>query len=157
MGNLFDWLGEHAWVAWAVAALVLASVEVLTLDLIFLMLAAGAAAGAVAALAGGGAVISIIVSIVVAVGMLGAVRPTALRHLKHGPRLRTGVEALVGKRALVLDQVDAHHGRVKIGGEVWTARAYDESAVIEPGRSVDVMSIDGATAYVYDVDGELPA
>lgn len=155
MGSLGEWLGENAWVAWAVAAGLLAVIEVLTLDLVFLMLAAGAASGAVAAAIGLGGPISIIVAIVVSVGMLAAVRPVALRHLKQGSGLKTGVEALVGSKALVIEQVDAHHGQVKIGGELWSARSYDEHSVIEPGTSVDVMSIDGATAYVFDVDRHL--
>jgi len=152
MGNWAGWLGDHQWVVWAVGAGLLAAVELLTLDLVFLMLAAGAASGAVAAAVGAGPVISIAVAAVMSVSMLAAVRPVALRHLKQGSGLRTGIDALVGSSATVVDRVDRESGRVKIGGEIWSARAYDDSAVIEPGATVDVVKIDGATAYVYDVD-----
>lgn len=155
MGNWFEWLGEHAWVAWAVAAGLLAAIEVVTLDLVFLMLAVGAVAGSVAAALGAGAALSIVVAIVMSVAMLAAVRPVALRQLKQGPTVRTGVDALIGSKAVVTERVDAHEGQVKIGGELWTARAYDETAVMDPGTTVDVMSIDGATAYVFDVDRQL--
>lgn len=152
---MFDWIGEHLWAAWLILAFGLAVVEVLTLDLLFLMLAAGAAAGALAAAVGGGAVISVIVAIVVAVSMLGVVRPVALRHLKQGPSLRTGTAALVGKQAVVVERIDASSGQVKLEGEVWTARPYDSTATIEPGKTVDVFQIDGATAYVHEVDEPL--
>jgi membrane protein implicated in regulation of membrane protease activity len=75
-------------------------------------------------------------------------RPIARRHLQTPARLRTGTAALVGTRALVLERVDAHGGSVKIGGEIWTARTFDEDEVLEPGMRVDVMKIDGATALV---------
>jgi membrane protein implicated in regulation of membrane protease activity len=152
---MFDWIGEHLWAAWLILALGLAVIEVLTLDLLFLMLAAGAAAGALTALVGGGGVISAIVSFVVAISMIGVVRPVALRHLKQGPSLRTGTAALVGKQAIVVERIDAQGGRVKLEGEVWSARAYDSTATIEPGKTVDVFQIDGATAYVHEVDEPL--
>ena len=66
--------------------------------------------------------------------------------------MKSGVDALVGARALVVEQVDAHHGQVKIGGEIWTARAYMEDQVLEPGTSVDVVKIQGATALVYGTE-----
>jgi membrane protein implicated in regulation of membrane protease activity len=56
----------------------------------------------------------------------------------------------VGSRAVVLERVDDRSGRVKIGGEVWTARAFEEGDVIEPGATVHVAKIEGATALVYE-------
>ncbi len=150
MGNLLQWLGEHAWLAWVMAAGVLAAIELLTMNLVFLMLAAGAAAGAVAALAGGGPVIAVVVAIVMSFAMLGVVRPVAMRHLKQGPGIRTGISALVGGTGVVVQRVEPHAGTVKIGGEVWSARPYDEQSVIEPGKTVEVLSIEGATAYVHE-------
>ncbi len=146
-----DWLADNAWVAWVVLAVVLGVVEVTTLDLIFLMLAAGAAGGAVTAAVGAPILLQVVVALVVAVAMLGVVRPVALRHLRQ-PSLdaRTGVAALVGRQAVVLERIDGHSGRVKLGGEVWSARSYDPHLVIEPGRTVDVVSIEGATAVVYE-------
>ncbi|MGW5363942.1 NfeD family protein [Actinopolymorpha pittospori] len=150
MGNLLAWINDHLWVAWTVIAVALATIELLTIDLVFLMLAAGAAAGAITALVGGGPAISIIVAIVVALGMLAAVRPVALRHLREAPMVRMGISALVGKKGLVVEQVHPHGGRVKIEGEIWTARPYDEHSTIEPGKSVDVLSIEGVTAFVHE-------
>ena len=87
---------------------------------------------------------------VVAAGAgLGFVRPIALRHLKQPPALRTGTAALVGRSAIVLEEVTEHSGRVRIDGQEWTSRAYDESLVIPVGTKVDVMQISGATALVY--------
>ena len=84
---------------------------------------------------------------VVAAGAgLGFVRPIAIRHIKQPPALRTGVAALVGRSAIVLEEVTEHGGRVRIDGEEWSSRPYDESLVIPVGTKVDVMQIDGATA-----------
>jgi membrane protein implicated in regulation of membrane protease activity len=80
---------------------------------------------------------------------LAFVRPIAMRHLKQPPALRTGTAALVGRSAIVLEEVTEHRGRIRIGGEEWSSRAYDESLVIPVGTKVDVMQIDGATALVY--------
>jgi membrane protein implicated in regulation of membrane protease activity len=77
------------------------------------------------------------------------VRPIAIRHLKQPPLLRTGTAALVGRTALVLEEVSAHNGRVRIGGEEWSARPYDETLVLPAGTTVDVMQIQGVTALVY--------
>jgi len=77
------------------------------------------------------------------------VRPIAVRHLKQPPSLRTGTAALVGRSALVQQEVNGHGGRVRIGGEEWSARSYDETLVIPVGATVDVIQIEGATALVY--------
>ncbi|MCU1677203.1 MAG: rane protein [Frankiales bacterium] len=136
------------WIWWLVIAAACGIVEVLTLDLIFAMFGAGAVAACVTALGTDDFLISAIVFAVVSVGMLGIARPVALRHLKQGPDIRTGIDALPGSRAVVLERVDEQHGLVKLAGEVWTARAYDPAAVLEEGASVDVVEIRGATAYV---------
>ena len=77
------------------------------------------------------------------------VRPIAVRHIKQPPLLRTGVSALVGRSAKVIEEVSDDHGQVRIGGELWSARAYDESRVIPVGSTVDVFAIEGATALVH--------
>ena len=135
---------------WVIGAVLLVIIEVTTLDLVFVMLAGGAMAGGVVAAVGGGAVLAIAAAIVTAVALLGVVRPVALRHLRHPPEIRTGVAALVGSRGVVIERVDAHSGRIKLGGEVWSARSYDDTQVIEPGSTVDVIEIKGATALVYE-------
>jgi membrane protein implicated in regulation of membrane protease activity len=86
---------------------------------------------------------------VAAAAGLGVVRPLAVRHIRQPPLLRTGTSALVGRSATVLEEVTAQGGRVRIGGEVWSARSYDESSVLPAGSSVDVFAIEGATALVH--------
>ena len=137
------------WLLWLIAAAVLLGIELASLDLIFAMLAGGAAAAAVAAAVGLPPVLQALVFALASVGLLGGVRPVAKRHLQHGPAIRTGIDAIEGSSALVLEAVDKHHGQVKIGGEVWTARPYDDSQTIETGEEVQVMKVQGATALVW--------
>ena len=136
------------WVIWAVIAAVLAGGEILTVGFFLGLIAVGAAVAAVAAAAGVSVEIQVALFAVTSVASLALVRPIAVRHLKTPARLKSGTAALVGRRAVVLERVDSQTGQVKIGGEVWTARAYDEDDVFEPGARVDVMKIDGATALV---------
>jgi membrane protein implicated in regulation of membrane protease activity len=136
------------WVIWAVIAAALAAGEVLTLGFFLGLMALGAAVAAVAAAAGASVELEVALFVVTSVASIALIRPIALRHLKTPARLRSGTAALVGARAVVLERVDVDHGQVKIGGEVWTARPYDEDDVFEPGTRVDVMKIDGATALV---------
>lgn len=143
-----------AWGWWFIAAALLVVGEILTLDLILAMLAGGAvASGIVAALheAGvprTGAVMQGVVALVVALVGLLVLRPVALRHLKRTPQVRTGVARLVGADAVVLEEVGPQGGRIRLDGEVWSARSYDGSSVFESGSGVSVLQIDGATALV---------
>lgn len=137
------------WLVWVVVAIALAVGEVLTPGLFFLgpvALAAGAAA--LASLLGAGAVGSMIVFIVGSLASLLVLRPIARRHVRMPAISRTGTDALVGRKALVTKKVDAHGGRVRIGGEEWSARAYLDGQVLPEGASVDVIQIEGATALV---------
>ncbi len=137
-----------AWI-WVVAAVVLGIIEVTTLSLVFAMFAGGALAAAGVAALGFGLLIQVLAFCVVSVALLGVVRPVARRHMLTDSSPRMGVAALVGTRAVVVERVDAHNGRIKLAGEIWTARSYDEEQILEPGQSVDVMEIRGATALVY--------
>jgi membrane protein implicated in regulation of membrane protease activity len=133
---------------WIVAAVLLAIGEVLTPGAFFLgpvALAAGAAA-LVALFAG--AVASTIVFILAGLLSLAVLRPIARRHVRMPQLMRTGTDALVGRKAMVTQQVDATGGRVRIGGEEWSARSYLEDAVYAEGATVDVVKIEGATALV---------
>ena len=150
MDGFFDWLGDNAWAGWLGIAVVLGIVETTTLDLVFLMLAGGALAGAAAAAVGAPLLLQAVVAVVATAALLGVVRPVAKRHLRTPIVARTGVAALVGRDALVTQQVDAHSGQVKLAGEIWSAVAYDPSAVIPVGATVDVVRIDGATAVVLE-------
>lgn len=136
------------WVWWMIAAGVLAVGEILTLGFFLGPVAIAALAAAVVALAGAGVAIQWVVFIAVSVASLLVLRPIARRHLRTPARLRTGAAALVGSRAVVLERVDGDGGQVKIGGEIWSARAYDEDHAFEPGTRVEVLKIDGATALV---------
>jgi membrane protein implicated in regulation of membrane protease activity len=138
------------WVIWAIAAGVLAAGEIFTLGFFLGPIAIAAALAAVVAAIGAGVEIQVAVFAIASAASLGFIRPIARRHMRTPARLRSGTAALIGTRAIVLERVDADRGQVKIGGEVWTARAYDEDAVFEPGARVDVMKIDGATALVAD-------
>ncbi|HET7044545.1 MAG TPA: NfeD family protein [Gaiellaceae bacterium] len=139
----------HAWVIWLIVAAALAVGEVATLGLVLGFVAVGAVFAAAVALGGGIVALQLVAFIAGALALLALLRPVATRHLQTPRSIRTGAAALVGAHGLVLERVDAHDGRVKIGGEVWSARAYDESQVIEPGATVEVFEIRGATALVY--------
>ncbi len=145
-----DGFGGYDWVAWLGLAVVLGIVEVTTLDLVFAMLAVGALAGAVTGLATDSLLLQVLVALVVSVAMLFVARPIALRHLRTPMAIRTGTDALVGERGLVLESVDADGGRVKLKGEVWSARSFDPGHAIAAGQYVEVVQIDGATAIVYE-------
>ena len=136
------------WVWWMIAAGVLAVGEIATLGFFLGPIAVAATLTAIVALAGAGLAVQWVVFIAASLGSLLVLRPIARRHLRTPPSIRTGTAALVGGRAIVVQRVDANGGQVRIGGEVWTARAYDEDDEFEPGARVEVMQIDGATALV---------
>ena len=137
------------WVIWSIAAAALTVGEIFTPGLFFLgPVALAAVAAAVVAAVGAAVEIQVAVFVIASIASLAFLRPIARRHLKTPGRLRTGTAALIGQRALVVQRVDSQHGQVRIGGEVWTARPYDDDDVFEPGERVDVMKIDGATALV---------
>lgn len=139
-----------AWLIWAIAAVLLAVGEIFTPGMFFLGPVALAAviAGVVALLGPGGAV-QLIVFIAGSVASVWLLRPIARRHLHMPAALRTGTAALEGTKAVVLQRVDVNGGRVRIGGEEWSARSYMEDEVYEPGTRVEVAKIEGATALVY--------
>jgi membrane protein implicated in regulation of membrane protease activity len=138
------------WVLWVVLAAALAVGEVLTLGFLLGLLALAAVAAGVVAAFGAGVVIQLVVFIVASIASLALIRPIARQHLRTPARLRTGTAALVGAKALVTERVDDLNGQVKIGGEVWSARAFLDGQVIEPGARVEVAKIEGATALVYE-------
>ena len=138
---------------WLVAALGLAGAEALTGDMFLLMLGGGALAAAATSWMFAWPIwVDGAVFLVVSVLLLVLVRPALRRRLLAGPPDQTGIAALEGKHALVLDEVSVHRGQVKLDGEVWTARPYNDNDVYEPGDSATVMHIDGATAVVWKND-----
>jgi membrane protein implicated in regulation of membrane protease activity len=138
------------WAAWLAAAIALGVLELFSLDLILLMLAAGAVVGMVAGLLQLPVALQVLAAVAAAVAALGLVRPSVVKRLHAGPTLVLGHEALVGRQALVVERVSCDGGQVRINGELWTARPYDEDLVIEPGARVDVLQIKGATALVHE-------
>ncbi|GHD55082.1 NfeD family protein [Streptomyces galbus] len=137
-----------AWVWWLVGAAALGIPLVVTAMPEFGMFAVGAIAAAAAAGVGFGAVSQVLVFVVVSVALIAVVRPIANRHRSQRPQLATGIDALRGKQAVVLERVDGSGGRIKLAGEVWSARALDGDQTYEPGQQVDVVDIEGATAIV---------
>ncbi len=114
----------------------------------FGMFAVGAIAAAVVAALGGGIVAQVLVFVIVSVALIAVVRPIANRHRADRPGIATGIDALKGRQAVVLERVDGSGGRIKLAGEIWSARALDAELSFEPGQQVDVVDIDGATAVV---------
>lgn len=137
------------WFLWLLAAAALGAAEFFTLTLVFGLLAGAALVAAVVAGLGIGLFGQLVALIATAAAGLFVVRPVALRQMEQQPALRDGTDALVGKRAEVVQEVTATRGLVKLSGEEWSARALDESLVIPVGAWVDVMEIEGATAVVY--------
>jgi membrane protein implicated in regulation of membrane protease activity len=136
------------WVWWMIAAGVFAIGEIATLGFFLGPIAIAAVTAAIVALIGGGLAAQWIVFIAVSLASLLVLRPIARRHLRTPSQLRTGTAALIGRPAVVLERVDRDGGQVKLAGEVWSARSYDDDEAFEPGARVEVMKIDGATALV---------
>ncbi len=139
------------WLIWALIAVVLTVGEILTPGLFFLgPVALAAVVAGVAAAVGLGVVAQLVLFIAGSLATLLFLRPIARRHVRMPAAIRTGAAALEGARAVVVQRVDASGGRVRIGGEEWSARAYMEDQVFEPGARVEVVKIEGATALVYE-------
>jgi membrane protein implicated in regulation of membrane protease activity len=137
-------------VIWLIFALVLAGAEALTGDMFLLMLGGGALAASLTCwLTDGPVWVEGTVFLIVSVLLLVLVRPAVRRRLTPARAPQMGIEALEGKNALVLDRVSHDEGQVKLDGQVWTARPLNDGDVYEPGESVTVMHIDGATAVVF--------
>jgi len=137
------------WIAWLILAAVLGVAELVTMTLALGLIAVGALVAAGAAAAGGDGLVQFIAFIAASLAGLGVVRPIGLRHIKQPPLLRSGTSALVGRSAIVVEEVSAHSGQVRIGGELWSSRPYDETLTIPVGAAVDVFLIEGATALVH--------
>jgi membrane protein implicated in regulation of membrane protease activity len=138
-----------AWIVWLIVAAVLGVAELVTFTFALGLIAIGACVAAAAAAFDLGLPFQLLAFVIASVAGLGVVLPIARRHIRQPPLLRTGPAALVGRPAHVLEEVNGRGGRVRIGGEVWSARSYDETLVIPVGADVDVMQIEGATALVY--------
>jgi membrane protein implicated in regulation of membrane protease activity len=139
-----------SWVLWTAIAAAFTLGELHTNSFYLAPFAVGGAVAAVLAAAGAGGVISLVAFVAAAMLFLLLLRPLVMRRRHLPPALRTGAAALVGQHALVLERIANREGvgAVRIGGEVWTARSYDEDEVIPVGEQVEVVEIRGATALV---------
>jgi membrane protein implicated in regulation of membrane protease activity len=138
------------WLLWLIAAVVFGVGEIATLGFFLAPFAGGALLAAIVTGLGAGTAVGWVVFLVVSVVLLAALRPVARSHRRQAPLLRTGTAALVGKSGMVVERIanDEGVGCVRIDGEVWTARSYDDDEVIEAGRRVQIVEIRGATAFV---------
>lgn len=147
-----DWIRDHLWETWLALSIGLGVAEMFSLDLILAMLAAGAVIGMVAALLGLPVFVQVLAALAASTAMLAFVRPAFVKRLHGGPELSLGHGKLVGTRGLVTEEITGlAPGRIKAGGEVWTALPYDENLRIAPGETVEILQIKGATAYVHPV------
>lgn len=150
---MMDWLRDNVWAAWVGIAVVLGLAELASLDFTLLMLAAGALTAA-----GVGAFfphllwLQIVIGLITSAAMLAAIRPLLVRKIHHGIELKTGSAHVIGRSGVVVKEIHPDGGgSIKLSGELWTARPYDDVSTIAPGTRVEVMSIDGATAVVYPI------
>ena len=150
---MMDWLRDNVWAAWLGIAVVLGLAELASLDFTLLMLAAGAlTAAGVGAFFPGLLWLQIVVGLITSAAMLAAIRPLLVRKIHHGVELKTGSAHVIGRTGVVVKEIHPDGGgSIKLGGELWTARPYDEVSTIAPGTRVEVMMIDGATAVVYPI------
>ena len=145
-----DWLNDHAWAAWLGIAAVLGVAEMFSLDLIFLMLAVGAMGGLVTGALDAPVTAQVLVALGTSLATLTLIRPRLVARLHGGPSLTMGTGRLIGERGVVTAQITpTETGRVRLAGDVWSAAPYDSHLVIEPGETVEVLEIRGATAYVH--------
>ena len=147
-----DWLSDHQWAGWLSAAVALGVVELVSLDLVFAMLAAGALVGMVSSLLGAAFVLSFLLAVGASAATLLLLRPPLIKRLHSGPELTMSHGRLVGSQGVATLRITGTEvGQVRLAGELWSAAPYDETLAIEPGETVEVLEIRGATAYVHPV------
>jgi membrane protein implicated in regulation of membrane protease activity len=155
--NLTDWLGENSWAIWLSLAFLLAIAEIMSLDLVLIMLAVGALAGAgIAVLAPSVWWLQILVAAGVSITMLLLLRPTLLAKVRSMPGYRSSADKMVGSSGVAISQIDKSGGEIKVDGQSWSARPYSSDVVIEQGTEIEVYEIDGVIAVVYPKYGQLP-
>lgn len=147
-----DWLSENGWAGWLGAAIALGVVEVFSLDLIFAMLAFGALVGMTSSALGAAFIVSFLLAIGASAATLLLLRPPLIKRLHGGPELTMSHSRLVGTQGLAVTRISGQEvGQVRLAGELWSAAPYDDTLAIEPGETVEVLEIRGATAYVHPV------
>ncbi len=132
---------------WLIGGIALISAEILSGDFFLLMVGVGALFGAAADWVFGNTIIAAVVFAVVSIGLVTFARPW-LKHRMHGALIHTNADALIGRKAVAVSMVDQNGGQVKLDGDLWSARAFDDKKEISPGASVTIVEISGATAVV---------
>lgn len=154
---MIDWLAENAWAIWLSLSFLLAVAELLSMNLVLIMLATGALAGAgVAAVAPGLWPVQVGVALVVSIGMLFLLRPTLMEKVRNMPGYRSSAAKMVGSTGVALSAITRSGGEIKVDGQSWSARPYSSDLVIEQGTEIEVYEIDGAIAVVYPKHENLP-
>lgn len=148
-----DWIAQHVALTWLAVAVLLAVIELASMDFVLLMFAFGALSGAIVASVGGPLWLQVAIFAADTVVLLFLFRPALVHRLHAGPTLATGFQNLIGKDALVLEPVGPRGGRVRIGTDEWSARTNGTEA-IDVDTEVRVVSIDGATAVVTALNEE---
>jgi len=155
--NLTDWLGDNSWAIWLSLAFLLGIAEIMSLDLVLIMLAVGALAGAVVAVAAPSLWwLQILVASGISIMMLLLLRPTLLAKVRSMPGYRSSAAKIVGSSGVATSQIDRSGGEIKVDGQSWSARPYSSDLVIEQGTEIEVYEIDGVIAVVYPKHGALP-
>jgi len=155
--NLTDWLGDNSWAIWLSLAFLLGIAEIMSLDLVLIMLAVGALAGAgVAVIAPSLWWLQILVASGISIMMLLLLRPTLLAKVRNMPGYRSSSAKMVGSSGVATSQIDKAGGEIKVDGQSWSARPYSSDVVIEQGTEIEVYEIDGVIAVVYPKHGTLP-
>ncbi len=147
-----EWFQDNMWAGWLGAAALLGIAEMFSLDLILIMLAVGAIAGMVTSAFTDSFAAQFLIAAATSVAMLALVRPGLAKRFQGGPELLLGHGKLVGSQGMVTETITSMApGRIRLAGEIWSAQPYDESLTIDPGETVEVWEIRGATAYVHPV------
>ena len=155
--NLTDWLGDNSWAIWLSLAFLLGIAEIMSLDLVLIMLAVGALAGAgIAVIAPSLWWLQILVASGISVMMLLMLRPTLLAKVRSMPGYRSSAAKMVGSSGVATSQIDRTGGEIKVDGQSWSARPYSSDVVIDQGTEIEVYEIDGVIAVVYPKYGQLP-
>ena len=155
--NLTDWMGDNAWAIWLSLAFLLGIAEIMSLDLVLIMLAVGALAGAgIAVIAPSLWWLQILVASGISIMMLLLLRPTLLAKVRSMPGYRSSAAKMVGSSGVATSQIDRSGGEIKVDGQSWSARPYSSDVVIEQGTEIEVYEIDGVIAVVYPKHGTLP-
>ena len=155
--NLTDWLGDNSWAIWLSLAFLLGIAEIMSLDLVLIMLAVGALAGAVVAVVAPSLWwLQILVASGISIMMLLLLRPTLLAKVRNMPGYRSSSAKMVGSSGVATSQIDKAGGEIKVDGQSWSARPYSSDLVIEQGTEIEVYEIDGVIAVVYPKHGALP-